>query len=75
MPTNFMKKIFLTTILLLTCLLGVNAQSSAPVEMADALRGSGKIYVVVAVISVIFIGIIAYLFSIDKRVKKIEQEK
>jgi len=50
------------------------AQESNSVEMATGLRSSGKIYVVVAVISVIFIGLIAYLFSIDKRLKKIERE-
>ncbi len=50
------------------------AQTTDGVEMADALRSSGKIYVVVAVISVIFIGIITYLFSMDKRIKKIEKK-
>lgn len=38
------------------------------------LRDSGKIYVVVAVIAIIFIGLAVYLFSIDRRLKKIEKE-
>lgn len=42
--------------------------------MADALRQSGKIYVVVAVIVVIFAGLAIYLFSIDKKISKIEKE-
>ena len=50
------------------------SQESNTVEMATGLRSSGKIYVVVAVISVIFIGLAAYLFTIDKRLKKIERE-
>ena len=50
------------------------SQVSNSVEMATGLRSSGKIYVVVAVISVIFIGLLAYLFSIDKRLKKIESQ-
>ena len=50
------------------------AQENNSVEMATGLRSSGKIYVVVAVISVIFIGLAAYLFTIDKRLKKIERE-
>jgi CcmD family protein len=50
------------------------AQNSNGVEMADALRSSGKIYVVVSVISVVFIGIAIYLFSIDSRLKKIEKQ-
>jgi CcmD family protein len=44
------------------------------VEMATGLRSSGKIYVVVIVISVIFVGLFFYLFSIDRRLKKLEKE-
>ncbi len=44
------------------------------VEMADALRSNGKIYVVVICIVIILIGLILYLFSLDKRLKKIEKE-
>ena len=68
-----MKKI---TLLIFLIFLSVQtfSQVSNSVEMATGLRSSGKIYVVVAVISVIFIGLLAYLFSIDKRLKKIESE-
>lgn len=44
------------------------------VEMADELRSSGKIYVVVAVIAVLFIGLFAYLYSIDRKITKIEKD-
>jgi CcmD family protein len=44
------------------------------VEMADTLRANGKIYNVVAVIGIVFIGIALYLFYIDRRVKKIEDK-
>lgn len=44
------------------------------VEMADNLRSNGKIYVVVICIVIILVGLLAYLFSIDKRLKKIEKE-
>ncbi len=44
------------------------------VEMADTLRSNGKIYVVVACIVIILVGLLVYLFSIDKRLKKIEKE-
>jgi CcmD family protein len=43
------------------------------VEMADELRSSGKIYVVVAVMTLLFVSFIVYLFTIDKRLKKIEK--
>jgi CcmD family protein len=42
--------------------------------MADLLRSSGKIYVVIGTISVVFIGLAIYLFSIDKRLSKLEKE-
>lgn len=44
------------------------------VEMADSLRNNGKIYVVVICIVIILLGLLAYLFAIDKRLKKIEKE-
>lgn len=49
--------------------------NAPPVEMADSLAQSGKIYVVVTVLSVIFIGIIVYLISIDRKISKLEKEE
>lgn len=43
------------------------------VSMADALRSSGKIYVVVTVLVILLVGFIVYLISIDRRLKKIEK--
>jgi len=50
------------------------AQSGNGVEMADEMRASGKIYVVVAVISLILIALIAYLFSLDRKIKRLEKK-
>jgi len=69
-----MKKIGFLAFLLLTCL-SVFAQQGQDIEMADAMRSSGKIYVVITIIVIIFIGLAIYLFSIDRRLKKIEKEK
>lgn len=44
------------------------------VEMADTMRSNGKIYVVVGVIMIIFVGLIGYTVFIDKRISKIEKE-
>ena len=52
----------------------VFAQESTGVEMADGLRNSGKIYVVVASIAVIFFGIVFYLVTLDRRLSKLEKE-
>lgn len=65
-----MKRIIFTALMLLISAASVWAQ---PVEMADTLRSSGKIYVVVAVLAVIFIALIVYLFTIDNRLRKIEK--
>ena len=43
------------------------------VEMAKGMRAEGKIYVVVACIVLILLGLLIYLFSLDKRLKKIEK--
>lgn len=45
------------------------------VEMADFMRASGKIYVVVAVLSLIFVGLAIYLFSLDRKLTKLEKEQ
>lgn len=43
------------------------------VEMADRLRSSGKIYVVVAIVLVILLGLIGYLISLDRKVSRLEK--
>ncbi|MGZ3929005.1 MAG: CcmD family protein [Mucilaginibacter sp.] len=58
---------------LVVCNLAAFAQQPANVEMADAMRSSGKIYVVIATIAIIFVGLAIYLFSIDRRLNKIEK--
>ena len=59
--------------LLLTLLLASPAYSQE-VEMADGMRADGKIYVVVAVLLVILIGLIAYLFMIDRKATRLEKK-
>ena len=43
-------------------------------EMADTMRSNGKIYVVVAVLLVIFSGLAIFLISIDRKVKRLEKK-
>ena len=42
--------------------------------MADVMRQNGKIYVVVALILIIFSGLLVYLIRIDRKVGKLEKE-
>ena len=66
-------------LLLLLCLLPgllVRAQDTAtgkPVEMADRLRADGKIYVVIAVLVTIFLGIVAYVIRLDRKISRLER--
>ncbi|NDC78202.1 MAG: CcmD family protein [Chitinophagia bacterium] len=64
----------------LACLLTgsttARAQDNArTVEMADAMRSNGKIYVVVAVMATILAGLLLYLVRIDRRVTRLEKDK
>jgi uncharacterized membrane protein len=49
-------------------------EASENIEMADGLRASGKIYVVVLVVLVILIGLILYLIRLDKKVSRLEKD-
>lgn len=76
-----MKK--LLTIALMVFSLSVLAQEKTPVteadylnnsvEMADLMRSNGKIYIVVGIIVIIFIGITVYLISTDRKISKLEK--
>ncbi|HLR00336.1 MAG TPA: CcmD family protein [Sphingobacterium sp.] len=65
-------KYFLFIIMLFGGMMQLQAANS--VDMAFDLRASGKIYVVVLVVLVIFFGIALYLFLLDKKISKLEEE-
>jgi len=67
-----MKKIFYTLLLLLFSVQGF--PQAAEVEMADAMRANGKIYVVVGIILIVLIGFIAYLLMLDRKLTRLEKE-
>ena len=43
-------------------------------EMADAMRSNGKIYVVLAVVITILLGLILYVISLDRKISRLEKE-
>jgi CcmD family protein len=59
--------------LLLFLLIGYVANAQEP-QMADGLRSEGKFYVVVTVMAIIFGCVAFYLFRLDMKVKKLEEE-
>jgi CcmD family protein len=68
-----MKKL-VSLLFMMLCFIAVKAQNGQDVEMADKMRSEGKIYVVIGTIVIVFAGLAIYLFTIDRRLKKIEKE-
>jgi len=59
--------------LLLACLAFVSPLL-AQTESSDFFRSIGKIYVVVAVIVAIFLGIVVFLIYLDRKLTKLENQ-
>jgi len=69
-------KIYYLLSLLLLISNTVFSQTNSPEpQMADTFRSEGKIYVVIAVISIIFVCLIGYLVYIDIKLRKLENRK
>jgi tRNA(Phe) wybutosine-synthesizing methylase Tyw3 len=51
-----------------------NTEQNSAVEMADAMRSDGKIYIVVAVVASIMAGIVIYLVRLDRKITRLENE-
>jgi CcmD family protein len=65
-------KAFFLLLVSITLSFTASAQAS-DIEMADQFRADGKIYVVIAVVSVILIGLFAYLFRLEKKIADLEK--
>jgi len=66
---NIMKKIILT---IFTSIFLLTNQLAAQTEGPDFMHSTGKIYVVVACIIAIFVGIIAFLIYLERKLTKLE---
>ena len=67
-----MKAFLLLLVISITLSFTASAQAS-DIEMADQFRADGKIYVVIAVVSVVLIGLFAYLFRLERKVTELEK--
>ena len=73
--TNILKKAAFLIVMLFVSAAAASAQeTNAPIEMATGLYQSGKIYVVVIVMALIFVGIAGYLVMLDRKISKLEKE-
>ncbi|MFT5666851.1 MAG: CcmD family protein [Vicingaceae bacterium] len=59
---------------LFTLLLVSIVAKAESVQMAETMRSDGKIYVVIAVLAIILLGLIVYLITIDRKLGKLEKE-
>jgi uncharacterized membrane protein len=62
------------SLLLLFALSITNLLHAQEETMANTMRSNGKIYVVVAVLTTILLGLIAYVIRLDKKISKLEKE-
>lgn len=68
-----MKRVSKLVCLFLTLLVSQTAIAQ-DAEMADGMRASGKIYVVVGIILIVLIGLVVYLYMTDKKLSRLEEQ-
>lgn len=68
-----MKKYLFTLLFAFFTFINTYAQPGSGIDMATGLRSSGKIYVVVLGLLLIFCVFIFYLFTIDRKISKLEK--
>ena len=67
-------KQFLSSLIAIILFIPAFAQNSgSDVAMADTMRSNGRIYVVVAVMVTILVGLILYLVRLDRKISKLEK--
>ena len=65
---------FLCMMLLAIISIAANAQATVNAENADMMRSNGKIYVVVAVVLTVLLGLFFYVFNLDRKISKLEKK-
>ncbi len=63
---------FFVLLLMLICSIGFSQEDQ--VQMADTFYKEGKIYVVIIIFSIVLLGLALYLFFIERKVKKLEEQ-
>lgn len=71
-----MKKLFTTlcSLLLILVAFGQDTTQQVVPEVATGMRADGKIYVVVAVVVTILLGLFAYVIRLDRKISKLEKQ-
>jgi TRAP-type C4-dicarboxylate transport system permease small subunit len=69
-----MKKYIYAFLLLLTHGFVIAQDTARAEEVATGMRSDGKIYVVVAVLVTILIGLFLYIISLDRKITRLEKK-
>ena len=69
---NIGKKIIMLFAVMMNSIIIFSQQQK--VQMADKMRDDGRIYVVVAVVLTILIGLMFYIVRLDKKMSRLEKE-
>lgn len=67
-------KIFILFVTLFLSTISKAQTITSEPKMADTFRSEGKIYVVIAVLSIIFVCLIAYLIYLDIKLRRLEKK-
>jgi CcmD family protein len=73
MDKNIFMKALLVT-LAVSLVLPASAANGAGYEPSDWMRTNGMIFIVLGVLIIIFAGLFIYLWMIDRKVKKLENQ-
>ncbi len=68
-----MNKIKLIASIIAMLFLCLSTQAQNSIQPKDVMNTNGKIYVVMAVVVVIVIGLFLYLISLDRKISKMEK--
>jgi CcmD family protein len=70
---SYMKQLIITLFVLL-CTVGAMAQDNSQNPVPTGLRADGKIYVVIAVLCTIVLGLFVYVWTLDRKISKLEKK-
>lgn len=68
-----MNKIRTGILLVMALLVGLGVSAQEAAGQTDVMRSNGKIYVVMAVVVTILVGLFAYVFALDRKISKLEK--
>ena len=71
---QMIKAIFFLFVLMLNTTFVLAQEGTAKTDFGETMRSNGRIYVVIAVILIILIGLILYVVRLDRKMSKMERE-